>query len=762
MAIVSANYTPAAGRQVVSLTSWAGDAAFPTTPTAGNQIEGASGLTLSSDGTVTGAAGTYTLRQIIASTGVVEAISYEIVAADTQAPVLSALSATGVDPDTVDVSVTTDEGNGTLYLYASASPTEAAAAVKTGAQGIQAVSTAGVQTLSLVLAEGSYYVHAMHEDGAGNQSAVVSSSQVTLSPLPARATTTVRYVPPAGMALTVLEDPIDTYLLESWPVLPVAGEQVLVNIADGTLSPNFVWTGADGNVEGVFQAWFIADDGVITPFNIDTVGLETAPDNVVVIDSITATKDAATIQFSYAGTTVTGFEYSLDGAPWQAATSPLQLSGLSPETTYTLQIRPTNDGTPGTSTSQAFTTNPAQDVTPGAFSFSPQNNVARGVSIVSNAITVTEVDAGQDVPISVSGDAGSQYSVSTDGGQTYGPWTDQPGTVRLNYRVRVRHTSSSQYSSGGYNGIRSTTLTIGGVVGSFTSITLADTTPPVISLTGGNLNWTQGTPWVEPGYSAIDNADGDISVTGVEIIGTPDVNTLGPQQILYRATDASGNVSESTRTVTIVEATPDDQIAPVITLVGGNRTLTVGDTWVEPGFSATDETDGDLTDLVVVTGTVDTTRPGNNVLTYSVSDLTGNVGTATRTVTVLPVTQYPLDALAPAKRTFEVSRLTEPFANEPLAVVQSGEVLDFDFDLDAWLTDEGDDVAEGSYSVAELSDALEVLAVGQVPGTNRVKVWLGVGDVTESESSLVELTVTSTGYRTGVFHFRALVINRMQ
>tara|TARA_B100000029_G_scaffold324186_1_gene316609 strand:- start:85 stop:282 length:198 start_codon:yes stop_codon:yes gene_type:complete len=55
-----------------------------------------------------------------------------------------------------------------------------------------------------------------------------------------------------------------------------------------------------------------------------------------------------------------------------------------------------------------------------------------------------------------------------------------------------------------------------------------------------------------------------------------------------------------------------------------------------------------------------------------------------------------------------------------------------------------------------------VLAVGQVPGTNRVKVWLGVGDVTESESSLVELTVTSTGYRTGVFHFRALVIDRMQ
>jgi len=85
--------------------------------------------------------------------------------------------------------------------------------------------------------------------------------------------------------------------------------------------------------------------------------------------------------------------------------------------------------------------------------------------------------------------------------------------------------------------VRTTTFNANGTVGSFTTTTLADTTAPVISLTGGNVNWTQGDAWVEPGYEAIDNADGDISVSGTDVIGVVDVNTLGPQQLLYRATD---------------------------------------------------------------------------------------------------------------------------------------------------------------------------------------------------------------------------------
>src|SRR5690554_7383904 len=149
MATVTANYLPAAGRDFIDLTSWAGDAAFSTTPVSGNQIEGPDTLTYGADGTITGADGTYTLFQIIGATGAVESVSYTIGTVDATAPTLTALTATGTDPDAIDVSVTTDEGNGTLYVYASANATESAATVKSSAQGSQAVAATGAQTIAL-------------------------------------------------------------------------------------------------------------------------------------------------------------------------------------------------------------------------------------------------------------------------------------------------------------------------------------------------------------------------------------------------------------------------------------------------------------------------------------------------------------------------------------------------------------------------------------------------------------------------------------
>lgn len=521
---------------------------------------------------------------------------------------------------------------------------------------------------------------------------------------------------------------------------------------------------ADGVESGTATAtleFYLHETGAIESriVTIEDLG----PNGTVTIDNINASRNAATINFSYDRADLTGFEYSLDlGATWITTSDPVELTSLSSSTPYDFWIRAFNADAGGIITKTTFTTAAGVDTTPTAFSFTAQNNVARGITVTSNAITVTGVDAGVDIPISVAGDTGTQYSVSTDGGSTYGGWTSADTVVRLNYRVRVRHTSSGEYSSGGYDGVRETFLTIGGVTGTFTSTTLADTVPPVISLTGGNQSIVQGSTWVEPGYEAIDNADGDISVTGVEVIGTVDTSVLGQQQILYRATDASGNVAESTRTVTVVEFVPDDTTAPVIQLTGGNRTLTVGDTWIDPGYTATDDVDGVITDQVDVSGTVDTTKPGSYPITYTVSDAAGNESVATRIVTVLSATPYPLVETAPASRTFEGKRVLRFEAGEKIFILQSGEVLDFDFDLTNWLADQGDDIAEGTHQVAELAEALEVMASGNIPGTDRIKVWLQAGEVKDSQSSLVQLTVTTTGLRTAVFQFRALIINRMQ
>ncbi len=77
MAITAGNYIPVSGRLFRSLTGWAGDASFTTTPATGDQIEYPDSLTVAIDGVVTGADGNYTLRHVRPN-GSTEAISYSV------------------------------------------------------------------------------------------------------------------------------------------------------------------------------------------------------------------------------------------------------------------------------------------------------------------------------------------------------------------------------------------------------------------------------------------------------------------------------------------------------------------------------------------------------------------------------------------------------------------------------------------------------------------------------------------------------------
>lgn len=59
------------------------------------------------------------------------------------------------------------------------------------------------------------------------------------------------------------------------------------------------------------------------------------------------------------------------------------------------------------------------------------------------------------------------------------------------------------------------------------------------------------------------------------------------------------------------------------------------------GVKAADDQDGDITGKVTYTPTKPTamtTTPGTYTFTYTVEDSTGNMATATRTITVLPDT----------------------------------------------------------------------------------------------------------------------------
>ncbi|MDD5570539.1 MAG: DUF5011 domain-containing protein [Bacteroidales bacterium] len=81
----------------------------------------------------------------------------------------------------------------------------------------------------------------------------------------------------------------------------------------------------------------------------------------------------------------------------------------------------------------------------------------------------------------------------------------------------------------------------------------------------------------------------------------------------------------------------DDTGAPVITLKGDAThvvTFNSASTYTDPGYTAEDAEDGDVTANVTVTGTVVMQSAGEYTLEYSVTDDAGNVGTASRTVIV--------------------------------------------------------------------------------------------------------------------------------
>ena len=78
-----------------------------------------------------------------------------------------------------------------------------------------------------------------------------------------------------------------------------------------------------------------------------------------------------------------------------------------------------------------------------------------------------------------------------------------------------------------------------------------------------------------------------------------------------------------------------DRAAPDLQLLGQTTiTLAAGEAYVEPGATAVDDIDGDITDRIEISGTVNTTAVGTQTLTYRVADRAGNTSTAVRTIEV--------------------------------------------------------------------------------------------------------------------------------
>ena len=112
----------------------------------------------------------------------------------------------------------------------------------------------------------------------------------------------------------------------------------------------------------------------------------------------------------------------------------------------------------------------ASDTTPNAFDFTNQPGVTRSSTRTSaNTVTIAGMDSGVSTAVTVSGGTYSKNG---------GSYTSASTTASNGTTFKLRHTSSSSYSTN-----TTTTLTVGGVSGSFVSTTEAAPAIPSYTLT---------------------------------------------------------------------------------------------------------------------------------------------------------------------------------------------------------------------------------------------------------------------------------------
>lgn len=155
-------------------------------------------------------------------------------------------------------------------------------------------------------------------------------------------------------------------------------------------------------------------------------------------------------------------------------------------------------------------------------------------------------------------------------------------------------------------------------------VKVVDTKGPEITLVT-NEDWLTvvGEPYAEEGFSAVDEYDGDLTerVTATEENGI----------VTYRVSDLSGNEAVVQRKIRYYDPVP-----PELKLTGDAVTMYAGDAYVEPGYSAWDNGDGDITQWVEIFSDLIPYLAGEYEVTYTVSDSYGNQTTVKRSVFVLP------------------------------------------------------------------------------------------------------------------------------
>ena len=191
-----------------------------------------------------------------------------------------------------------------------------------------------------------------------------------------------------------------------------------------------------------------------------------------------------------------------------------------------------------------------------------------------------------------------------------------------------------------------------GLVSNTVNFVVPDITAPTLILRGGSVvEIDHNTVFVEPGFSANDNVDGVLDGM-VVVTGTVDHTTVDSYVILYRVSDAAGNMFTVQRTVRVVDSIAPQVTAPTDKTFEATSMLTPLDIFQIGTATATDNVDSNP---VIGNDAPETFPLGDTTVTWSATDRAGNKSTAVQVVTIQDTT--PPSITAPSDVTLEATGL---------------------------------------------------------------------------------------------------------